>query len=507
MASSSTLTGPRGTSGLRTSSLRYSGAVDVSDGDDNAVSIDGDELDEDASLDIGSEDADSDEEELRAYLKSLETVSAKPPVPPRAKSSVKASTNTYNKQKAKSQTGDQSRAATDVGSARSSAAKLSDTASSSTVSAYLKKAPPKPVIAPESSESNTTKNKTTFNTSITTAVPKYVSRSAVGELESDPEIDPSLEYEVSDDDDDIRMSIMIGKSGKRVTVTSAVQDKVVGLGLLATQEPQIQPPPQSQQSVPVVAVTTPIPPKTDEQPQIATQLPTSKQFMSQSIDSHVSESISELIQEDVASESIASEIRSKSSVADRSLLSVVDDWSAEHVDQTTAGLPINPNDELFAATTARTSAVLADAPPELKTRSRASSAAPATTANGTRRQDADHKSAAPSDNGPKPTSQTQQQQQQFTADPGVPFERTSYYPNLVIMDNFVKNHLELLQDFVQMNVQMVESQTYRTMHYTTLQDTRAFIEKHRPSVISLEEAVKLVKEDNGELPASSLLMQ
>ncbi|KAI8927575.1 hypothetical protein BC831DRAFT_549035 [Entophlyctis helioformis] len=101
---------------------------------------------------------------------------------------------------------------------------------------------------------------------------------------------------------------------------------------------------------------------------------------------------------------------------------------------------------------------------------------------------------------PPQQQQPQHHQQQHETRSDIPLQTT--YPSLIIMDTFVRNHMELLEDFVRMNVQLVDSQSYRRMRYTTLSDTQAFIQSHRPPVMGLDEAVRRVREENGEIGLS-----
>ncbi|EGF77405.1 hypothetical protein BATDEDRAFT_91793 [Batrachochytrium dendrobatidis JAM81] len=77
-------------------------------------------------------------------------------------------------------------------------------------------------------------------------------------------------------------------------------------------------------------------------------------------------------------------------------------------------------------------------------------------------------------------------------------------PTLMILDSFTSNHMDLLQDFVRMNMQMADSQSYRRMHYTTLDDVRQFALKNRPPIIDINEALLQVKEDAGEISVGRL---
>ncbi|KAJ3320604.1 hypothetical protein HDV06_005122 [Boothiomyces sp. JEL0866] len=66
---------------------------------------------------------------------------------------------------------------------------------------------------------------------------------------------------------------------------------------------------------------------------------------------------------------------------------------------------------------------------------------------------------------------------------------------MLIVDNFIKRHMSVLKEFNDMNKRMIENQPYRRMHYTTLKETKTWIEKNRPKVISLEEALEYVKSE------------
>ncbi|KAH6578416.1 hypothetical protein BASA82_001157 [Batrachochytrium salamandrivorans] len=72
-------------------------------------------------------------------------------------------------------------------------------------------------------------------------------------------------------------------------------------------------------------------------------------------------------------------------------------------------------------------------------------------------------------------------------------------PSMMVLDSFVSGHMDLLQDFVHMNMKMADSQTYRRMHYTTLDDVRTYTAKNRPPTMDIYEALRRVKEESGEL--------
>jgi hypothetical protein len=67
--------------------------------------------------------------------------------------------------------------------------------------------------------------------------------------------------------------------------------------------------------------------------------------------------------------------------------------------------------------------------------------------------------------------------------------------NLMIIDSFVKQHLELITGFVEMNRRMTDSfQQYR-VHYTTLEETKEYIKTHRKPELTMEEAMRQVAQE------------
>nr|KAJ3421413.1 hypothetical protein HK105_003603 [Polyrhizophydium stewartii] len=78
-------------------------------------------------------------------------------------------------------------------------------------------------------------------------------------------------------------------------------------------------------------------------------------------------------------------------------------------------------------------------------------------------------------------------------------DQATLYSSLAIVDSFVTSHLRMLEDFVRMNIQMADSQTYRRMHYTTLASVRESIEKRRPPAMTMDEALRRVREEAGEV--------
>jgi hypothetical protein len=68
--------------------------------------------------------------------------------------------------------------------------------------------------------------------------------------------------------------------------------------------------------------------------------------------------------------------------------------------------------------------------------------------------------------------------------------------NRQIIDDFVAEHLKVLQGYVQMNKEMAETFKGTQKLYTTLEETKAFINKNRKPVISHEEALlDVIKND------------
>ncbi|KAJ3256006.1 hypothetical protein HK103_005813 [Boothiomyces macroporosus] len=64
---------------------------------------------------------------------------------------------------------------------------------------------------------------------------------------------------------------------------------------------------------------------------------------------------------------------------------------------------------------------------------------------------------------------------------------------MLVVDNFIKRHMSVLKDFTEMNKRMIENQPYNRINYTTLEETKKWIEKNRPKVMTMEEALEYVK--------------
>lgn len=74
---------------------------------------------------------------------------------------------------------------------------------------------------------------------------------------------------------------------------------------------------------------------------------------------------------------------------------------------------------------------------------------------------------------------------------------TAYNPAIVALNNMLREQIRLVEQFVEINQRMYESYSTRVnsdYQYTTLEDTQQFIRKNRPKVVSYEEALKQVKE-------------
>lgn len=71
---------------------------------------------------------------------------------------------------------------------------------------------------------------------------------------------------------------------------------------------------------------------------------------------------------------------------------------------------------------------------------------------------------------------------------------SSLVPNMMLMDKFVTNHLNLLQDFVKMNTEMAEfRETW--VRNITLEDTRKYMEQNRPKARTFEECLEDVRKE------------
>lgn len=74
---------------------------------------------------------------------------------------------------------------------------------------------------------------------------------------------------------------------------------------------------------------------------------------------------------------------------------------------------------------------------------------------------------------------------------------TAYNPAIVALNNMLREQIRLVEQFVEINQRMYESYSTKVnsnYQYTTLEDTQQFIRKNRPKVVTYEEALKQVKE-------------
>lgn len=71
---------------------------------------------------------------------------------------------------------------------------------------------------------------------------------------------------------------------------------------------------------------------------------------------------------------------------------------------------------------------------------------------------------------------------------------TTLVPNLMLMDRFVTSHINLLENFIRMNIEMTAVRE-NWVTKTTLQETKDYIIKNRPKTKTFEECLKEVIEE------------
>ncbi|KAI9093790.1 hypothetical protein DFS34DRAFT_258667 [Phlyctochytrium arcticum] len=75
------------------------------------------------------------------------------------------------------------------------------------------------------------------------------------------------------------------------------------------------------------------------------------------------------------------------------------------------------------------------------------------------------------------------------------------HPTLQALHALIKTHLSYIEHYVSANFKMTvaDRQNLNTHEYTTLEDTRSFIKKHRKPPLTMEEALKLVEQEERAL--------
>ena len=79
---------------------------------------------------------------------------------------------------------------------------------------------------------------------------------------------------------------------------------------------------------------------------------------------------------------------------------------------------------------------------------------------------------------------------------------TTYNPSVLAANDLMKFHMQLLHQHIDDSRRLYESYANENVNcnfrYTTVEDTQRFIERNRPKVVSYEEALKKVKDDERE---------
>ncbi|KAL2916371.1 hypothetical protein HK105_204127 [Polyrhizophydium stewartii] len=475
-----------------------------------------------------AESDDEDEAELREYLRSLEAKRAEPSRQPPSKASTTPARASSSA--AASSTPAAASKWTKSPAPTSIAPSASAGAAASSASSYLKKAAPKPdppvvkAAAPA-----------------VPAVPSVSSRSSaamqaarVGDLESDPD---SVEFEKDEDDDSIKLNIHFKNSDRRLSLVESRS-----LRSSATSSP----------AAPAALVVAPVPTSVAHPGQSTATRASRASLMPPEV-SESSESIGSDFEEFMSRGRPHSSVSSISAQAPLPLSSNLSLPATSAIDNAQF---INPNTALLEL--ARTSAVHPHTQEKEQQQQQQPQAptAPVPQLPASEQQPSlPHSTPAWQDPATmqyqqqlfqqqQQLFQQQQHQQMFAAcklesvvareeseqqQPGeqTPTRRSpapgssgssqcespvpptpdapkaqdqaTLYSSLAIVDSFVTSHLRMLEDFVRMNIQMADSQTYRRMHYTTLASVRESIEKRRPPAMTMDEALRRVREEAGEV--------